>query len=165
MIYTVGNLPDSHRYTKTNFQHFLDWEKIQEAWQLDLETNITKTCLGRIIRTIQFGEVRKGNFNEPGIRWVIIWDDLSELERKKLDVVLSNPRKKKYIHNADFEYQTLLNYGIVLENVADTMLQEQIKWTGYFTGEDDVNENSFFSLAGCLYRYFEIVLDKSYQAA
>jgi len=164
MIYTVGNLPDSHRYVRTTFQHFLDWEKVQSAWQLDLETNITKTRLGRIIRTIQFGEVRT-SFNDLGIRWVLVWDDLSELERKQLEVILSNPGKKKYIHNADFEYQTLLNYGIVLENVVDTMLQEQIKWTGYFTGEEDDNGNSFFSLAGCLHRYWQIVLDKSYQAA
>lgn len=164
MIYTVGNLPDSHRYTRTTFQHFLDWEKVQTAYQLDLETNITKTRLGRIIRTIQFGEVRK-DFNAKGIRWVLVWDDLSELEIDKLTALLSNPHKKKLIHNADFEYQTLLNYGIVLENVVDTMLQEKIKWTGYFTGEDDDNGNSFFSLAGCLHRYFQIILDKSYQAA
>jgi DNA polymerase I-like protein with 3'-5' exonuclease and polymerase domains len=164
MIYVVGNVPDSHQYVQTKFDHFLDWIKVQTAYQLDLETNITKTALGRIIRTIQFGEVRL-KFNEPGVRFVIVWDDLTALQRDKIAAVLSNPRQQKMIHNATFEYQTLLNYGIILEGVVDTMLQEQIKWAGYFTGADNENGDSFFSLAGTLHRYFQIVLDKSYQAA
>lgn len=163
MIFAIGNVPDSHKYVKTGFDHFLDWIKGQDSYQLDLETNITATALGRIIRTIQFGEVRD-TFNDPGIRFVIVWDDLTEQQRMKLCTILSDHKTKKYIHNADFEYQTLLNYGVVLENVFDTMLAEQIKWAGY-VAVDDAKGNSYFSLAATLYRYWGIILDKSYQTA
>jgi DNA polymerase I-like protein with 3'-5' exonuclease and polymerase domains len=164
MIYTVGNVPDSSKYVRTNFKHFLDWANTLTGYQLDLETNITRTSFGRRIRTIQFGEVRT-KFDSFGIRFFLVWDDLNAEEHKQLAEVLHNHKQKKYIHNASFEYETLLNYNIVLENVFDTMLAEQIKWTGYFTGEDDELENSFFSLAGTLFRYWKIILDKSYQTA
>lgn len=164
MIYTVGNVPDSSKYVRTNFKHFLDWFNSVDSYQLDLETNITRTRLGRTIRTIQFGEVR-AEFNNLGIRWFIVWNDLTPSELLELRWCLEDSKKKKYIHNASFEYETLLNYGIVLENVYDTMLAEKIKWAGYFTAEEDENENTFFSLAGTLFRYWQIILDKSYQTA
>lgn len=171
MIYTVGhNIPESNLYTPSTLQQFLDWIVDLKAYQFDLETNITRTAFGRRIRTMQFGEVRTAGkdyngFAIPGIRFVIHWHGLSPSEKEQILAVLRRRAQKKYIHNAIFEYETMLNYNVVLENVFDTMLAEKIKWTGYFTAEEDEWGNSFFSLAGCMQRYFEILLDKSYQTA
>lgn len=171
MIYTVGhNIPESNLYTPSNLQQFLDWIVDLKAYQFDLETNITRTAFGRRIRTMQFGEVRLaeddfGGFDMPGIRFVIHWHGLPEGDKAQILILLWRRDQKKYIHNAIFEYETMLNYNVVLENVFDTMLAEQIKWTGYFTAEEDEWGNTFFSLAGCMQRYFEITLDKSYQTA
>lgn len=165
MIYIVGySIPESELYTPTNLHQFLDWLRTLKAYQFDLETNITRTAFGRKIRTMQFGEVRT-QFNTPGMRFVIHWHGLSPSEKELILTELRRRAQKKYIHNAIFEYETMLNYGVVLENVFDTMLAEQIKWTGYFTAEEDEWGNSFFSLAGCMQRYFEVLLDKSYQTA
>ncbi len=171
MIYTVGqNIPESNLYTPSTLHQFLDWIVDLKAYQFDLETNITRTAFGRRIRTMQFGEVRDaeddfGGFDMDGIRFVIHWHGLPEGDKAQILMLLWRRDQKKYIHNAIFEYETMLNYNVVLENVFDTMLAEQIKWTGYFTAEEDEWGNSFFSLAGCMQRYFEITLDKSYQTA
>lgn len=171
MIYTVGhNIPESNLYTPSTLQQFLDWIRGLKAYQFDLETNITRTSFGRRIRTLQFGEFRKpgpdfNGYELPGIRFVIHWHGLSPSEKEQILAVLRRRDQKKYIHNAIFEYETMLNYGVVMENVFDTMLAEQIKWAGYFTGEEDEEGNTFFSLAGCMNRYFNIILDKSYQTA
>lgn len=171
MIYTVGqDIPESNLYTPSTLQQFLDWIVDLKAYQFDLETNITRTAFGRRIRTMQFGEVRLaeddfGGFDMPSIRFVIHWHGLPEGDKAQILMLLWRRDQKKYIHNAIFEYETMLNYNVVLENVFDTMLAEQIKWTGYFTAEEDEWGNTFFSLAGCMQRYFEILLDKSYQTA
>jgi DNA polymerase I-like protein with 3'-5' exonuclease and polymerase domains len=166
MIYTIGkSIPQSELYQESTWQQFIDWLRVQKQYQFDLETNITRTSFGRKIRTMQFGEVRTKEFDVPGIRFVIHWWDLTDSEKDQLLQIIRSRDQKKYIHNAIFEYGTMLNYGVVMENVFDTMLAEQIKWTGYFTAEEDEWGNSFFSLAGCMQRYFEILLDKSYQTA
>jgi DNA polymerase I-like protein with 3'-5' exonuclease and polymerase domains len=170
MIYTIGkSIPQSELYQESAWAQFIDWLRVQTAYQFDLETNITRTSFGRKIRTMQFGEVRDKDsfiqYVEPGIRFVIHWWDLTDSEKDQLLQIIRCRDQKKYIHNAIFEYETMLNYGVVMENVFDTMLAEQIKWTGYFTAEEDEWGNSFFSLAGCMQRYFEILLDKSYQTA
>ncbi|CAM6001132.1 unnamed protein product [Sphagnum balticum] len=165
MIYTVGpNIPESDLYTPATLHQFLDWITDLKAYQFDLETNITRTAFGRKIRTMQFGELRS-NFDSAGIRFVIHWHGLPESDKMQILMLLWRRDQKKYIHNAIFEYETMLNYNVVLENVFDTMLAEQIKWTGYFTAEEDEWGNSFFSLAGCMQRYFNVLLDKSYQTA
>jgi DNA polymerase I-like protein with 3'-5' exonuclease and polymerase domains len=166
MIYTIGkSIPQSELYQESSWQQFIDWLRVQKQYQFDLETNITRTAFGRKIRTMQFGEVRTKEFDVLGIRFVIHWWDLSDSQQDQLLQIIRRRDQKKYIHNAIFEYETMLNYGVVMENVFDTMLAEQIKWTGYFTAEEDEWGNSFFSLAGCMQRYFEILLDKSYQTA
>jgi DNA polymerase I-like protein with 3'-5' exonuclease and polymerase domains len=166
MIYTVGkSIPESELYSPADWQQFIDWLRLEKAYQFDLETNITRTSFGRKIRTMQFGEVRTCSHDTPGIRFVIHWWDLTDSQKDQILQILGRRDQKKYIHNAIFEYETMLNYNVVLENVFDTMLAEQIKWTGYFTAEEDEWGNSFFSLAGCMQRYFNILLDKSYQTA
>lgn len=166
MIYTIGHtIPESELYSQASWEQFIDWLRTLKEYQFDLETNITRTAFGRKIRTMQFGEVRATNHDVPGIRFVIHWWDLTDSQKDQLLQIIRRRDQKKYIHNAIFEYETMLNYNVVLENVFDTMLAEQIKWTGYFTAEEDEWGNSFFSLAGCMQRYFNILLDKSYQTA
>lgn len=162
MIFAVGKgIPESKKYTSTTFQHFVDWIVVQKAYQLDVETNMTKTRLGRKLRTVQFGEVRT-KFDTPGIRFVIHWNGISEQEKQLLLEIVAKRGPKKYIHNAIFEYEVFLNYNVVLENVKDTMLGEMEKWAGYQSIDDDEG-NNFYSLAGCMNRYFNVLLDKTYQ--
>lgn len=166
MIYAIGaNIPDSELYTKTTVPYLLNWLEAQSRVQLDLETNITRTSYGRKIRTIQFGEVRHDSYDTPGLRFVMEWEalNISPLFLPAIKRVLESRDIKKYIHNAIFEYTTLLNYDIVMESVVDTMLGEKVSTTGLYTTFEDEEGNSFYSLAGTLNRYFGIILDKSFQ--
>lgn len=161
MIKVIGNAPPSPEYEPGTLNEFLDWFKLQGRYQLDVETNVTDYVRERRLKTIQFGEYSTDPFAEK-TQWVILWADLTDKEKILVFTCLNDDSKKKYIHNASFEYQTFLIYNLVIENVYDTMLVEKIIYTGHNNYNDDEN-NRFFSLAGTVKRRLGLSMSKEMQ--
>lgn len=159
MIRTIGNVPASDQYEPSSFEEFVAWMSFQESYQLDVETNVTDYVKERKLRTIQFGEV---STDYDKIQYVLVWADLTKQQKIKVFSLLQDKSKRKYIHNASFEYQTFLNYNLVIDNVYDTMIVEKIIYTGH-NNYNDEDGNRFFSLAGMLKRRIGISLDKELQ--
>jgi len=155
MIYTVGQVPVSSKYTRTTFATFLNWEAAQREYELDIETTVSDWWCDKELITVQFGDTKGKN------QWVIHYLSLSKEEIAELKKVLENPWKQKLIHHAMFEYVVLRFHDIKIENVYDTMLAEQVI-NGGITAE---NGESLYSLQTLLYNYFDIMLDKTYQVS
>jgi ribonuclease D len=163
MIEVIGHAPFSTEYeTGATVDACLEWLDQQDSYQLDVETNVTEYTTERRLRTIQFGEIRPGSPNK--MQWVLVWPNLSKGDKIRILKFLQDHSKKKYIHNASFEYQTFLNYGLVLENVYDTLLVEKVLFTGH-NNYNDEEGNRFFSLAAVTSRRLGITLDKEMQTA
>jgi len=124
MIYFIGDTTLNSFECKP-FNEFVAWEAQQPEWQLDTESNVVDNLPERKLKTIQFG--RKDT------QWVLQWDYLKDEEKLVLKKILENKEKKKYIHYALFEYTLLAKYGIIIDNVVDTLLQEKILYTGIET--------------------------------
>lgn len=161
MIYVIGQAPFHLEYQPADMPQFLKWFEKQSRYQLDVETNVTDYMRERKLRTVQFGEYN------PSVRektqYVIIWTDLTNAEKIQVLTVLNDGTKKKYIHNSYFEYQTFLNYGLVLENTYDTLITEKVLYTGY-NNYNDEEGNRFFSLAATAIRRLNLYFNKELQS-
>lgn len=151
MIYLVGDAPESIKYQKSDFEGFLAWISMQEAYQLDIETDVTQFYCNKKLITIQFGDMTNTN------QWVIQYSALTEEQKYELRYVLENDAQLKLAHNAAFERIVLLFHGISIENIYDTMIAEKVLNGGRF--DDDLS----YSLAAVCMRYLNIELDKSEQ--
>jgi len=136
-------------YPLASFLDFMAWEREQTEYQLDIETNVTDELPLRRLKVIQFGN--------RDVQWVIQWDYLIDDAKQAIKFMLEDTTKRKYIHNAMFEYTVLRCVDIRVENVVCTMLQEKILYTGL------EQIKGFFSLAGLVNRYLKIELSKEEQ--
>lgn len=165
MIYCIANVdergysPADIRYTHGKFVDFVAWLLNLNAVQLDFETPMIECMPLTKLRTVQFGEYKP--FSDKD-QWVIEWKLLSNKEKIFILTYLQDPKIVKYIHNAAFEYQMLLNYNCVMDNVVDTMLSEKIIYTGYGHMLDE-DGATFYSLESVARRRLEVELDKDYQ--
>lgn len=148
MIKFIGRTTNTS-YVCEEFPIFLAWEAAQTEWQLDVETNVVDELPDRKLKVIQFGNAE--------IQWVIQWDYLSDAQKELLKNVLENKNKKKYIHYAMFEYTVLAMYGIIIDNVVCTLLQEKILTTGLDP------EPGYHSLKEVAKRYLGIEMSKEEQ--
>lgn len=89
--------------------------------------------------------------------WVIQKSVLSPQEWAELQDILNDPRPLKLAHNAAFECIVLRFYGVILENVYDTMLAEKIINGGLYDDE------ASYSLLDLVQRYLYKTLDKTEQ--
>lgn len=140
---------DRTNYECADFGDFISWERMQTEYQLDIETNVTEELPSRKLKVIQFGNSE--------VQWVIQWDYLTDDAVKVIKYMLEDTTKVKYIHNAMFEYTILKWFGITLENVVCTMLQEKILYTGL----DQLK--GFFGLIRLVKDYVGIELNKEEQ--
>lgn len=155
MINYVGKSDSSSIifYDTKTFENFVEWENQLLSYQLDTETNVVNSIVDRTLKLIQFGDV------DGKQQWVINPRELTNIQAKKLQEILSNPTKLKLIQNASFEYQILKKYGIELANVWDTMLMEKIIWCGYKT------PMGFYGLKAILNRYLFLEISKELQTS
>jgi len=89
------------------------------------------------------------------VQWVLQWSVLTEGQRQWMKEFLQDPKHKKLIHNAAYEYIILKFHGIEITNVYDTMLVEKVLNGGI--------ENENYALADISYKYLCISLDKTEQ--
>lgn len=148
MIRFVGNTAKT-TYRCDKFSDFVMWEALQPEWELDIETNMANELPQRELKVVQFGN--------KGTQWVLQWEYLTEKEQAVLKKILENKKKKKYIHNAFFEYTVLAYIGIVIDNLICTMLQEKILYTGL------EQEKGFFGLKRLVQDYIGVELNKEEQ--
>lgn len=148
MIRFVGNTAKT-TYRCDKFSDFVMWEALQPEWELDIETNMANELPQRELKVVQFGN--------KDTQWVLQWEYLTEKEQAVLKKILENKKKKKYIHNAFFEYTVLAYIGIVIDNLICTMLQEKILYTGL------EQEKGFFGLKRLVQDYIGVELNKEEQ--
>lgn len=129
-----------------------DWFKAQDIVQFDTETNLADSIVSRVLKVLQFG-----NLDGTEV-YVIQWSFLTDAEKLKILELLGDKTKLKIIHNASFDYQVMMKYGVIMENIWDTMVMEQCLYAGY---DYDLR---FFSLAAVLLRRFYIDVSKEQQS-
>lgn len=149
MVKLIGRSEDEVNHG--TFEEFVLWESSLFEYQLDVETNVVNELPKRKLITIQFGDIWGRD------QWVLQVSQLKPSEARKVKEILENKRKVKLIHNASFEYTVFLLYGIIIENVYDTMLAEMVLHTGIDTPE------GFYSLAGLTKRYLFKEVSKAEQ--
>lgn len=162
MRYLIGNAPESQHYRTVTFAHFLQWENMQQGYQLDIETNVTPWWCTKELKVIQFGSI------DGSVQYIIQYSSLSVEAREKLKQVLENHSKIKVVHNGMFECVVLRFHGIRVTNLYDTMLAEMVLYCGMVfreeTDEDSDEESSgFYALTSLTDRYLSRRLDKSEQ--
>ena len=100
MIHYIGSSTtkslDIYGIKQSTFDEFVEWESYQLAWQLDLESNVTKSIVERKMTLCQLGDLSGNN------QWVISVAEISNTDAKRLLKILNNPLKQKLIHNASF---------------------------------------------------------------
>ena len=153
MIFTIGQVPESDLYQASSFELFLDWERAQLEFELDLETTVSPWWCDKQLITVQFGSI------DGRTQWFLRWLDLTDEQKEHLKHVLENPSKTKLIHNALFEYVILRFNNIKLENVYDTMLAEQVLFGGITSEKGE----SLYSLKTLVLKYCCVEMDKTLQ--
>ena len=142
----------SYKVVRT-VQEFLKWVKPLKIFQFDVETNMVDSIANRELRVIQFG-------NKEGTEtWVIQWSFLTKEERVAVLSPVNDRSKKKIIQNCDFEYQMMLKQGIRIDNIHDTMVAEQVLYTGW------PDEKGFYALTGLVSRYCQLDISKASQCS
>lgn len=146
-IYVIGNAPNSQLYQEGNLEHFKRWVNTLNSFELDIETNVSPYWCDKTLITVQIG------WKDTG--YLFQWSTLTKEEKQEIKQVLEDPTKKKYIHNAQFEYIVLRFHGIEISNVFDTMVAEMLLNSGI--------ENIQYNLSACTQKYLGIELDKTEQ--
>ncbi len=130
--------------TDNEIEHALARIRNADALGCDTETSGLSAKYGRLF-SIQFSD---GDFN------VLV--PLSEgVSIGTFAEILADERIVKIFHNAKFDLDFLLESGVKVHNVFDTMIAEKVLTRG---------ANQSASLAETLYRYFAVDLDKSQRA-
>lgn len=150
MIRQITNLSQS-RYQCGTFTEFMIWFRDQQQYQIDIETDITDWWYDKKLISIQFGSATLREKNQ----WFIQWSALTPEQQQELKDELNNDFRVKLAHTGKFEYIVLSFYGIILENLYDTMLAEKVIRGGM--------ENDDYALADISWKYLHIIMDKSLQ--
>ena len=117
----IANVQGDCRYERCQFEEFYNWLISQKSVQIDIETDITPWWNTRTLISIQFGSC---TYDRK--QWFLQWTELTEQQKSLIKQVLEDERICKLAHNVTYEYVVLRFYGIILENVYDTMLCENV---------------------------------------
>lgn len=151
-IYHITN-HQSELYERGTFVQFQQWAVKQYRIQVDVETNVTKWWNERIIISIQFGSC-----TSERVQWFLQWSELTEFQIQWIaEKILENRVVCKLGHNISFEYTMFRFYGIVMENVYDTMIGEKVLQGGL----EIVN----YDLADISWKYLRIQMNKALQTS
>lgn len=139
-----------HDLVPGTFSEFVQWFHAQKMYQFDIETDITQWWPDRKLISMQFGSC-----TEDRVQWFLQWSQLTVVQQDIVKDLLRIEWKKKLIHNAAYEYIVMRFYGVILENISDTMLYEKI-----LNGGIEIADNG---LADISWKYLRIMMDKSLQ--
>jgi len=146
-------LGENVQYELVNFNEFIDWALSQTEVQVDIETDVTERWNDKTLISIQFGSCR---FGAERVQWFFQWSALTDDQKAFISWVLETPRILKLAHNAKFEYIVLRFYGIIVNNIYDTMLAEKVLRGGL--------ENAEYALADISWKYLRIIMNKEEQS-
>ncbi|MGK2864675.1 MAG: DNA polymerase [Chitinophagaceae bacterium] len=142
-IYFIGK-------ENSSLEECITYLSSQEVLGLDIET------------TFKYNGIYSGEGLDPHLSNIVMVQ-IGTIERQyvidaryvdiyPLKAILENNNIVKAGHNIKFEYKHLLGHGIRLQNVYDSMVVEQILYTGF--------RNMSFGLKDLAKRYLNIVVDK-----
>lgn len=143
--------PGETNLQRGTFGEFLTWFDALQEYQLDIETDVTDWWETRKLISLQFGTA---NAREDD-QWFLQWSALTEEQQQVVKDRLNHDPRIKYCHNGKYEYIVLRFYGIILENIFDTMNAEKV-----INGGMDIHETS---LADISWKYLRIMMDKAEQ--
>jgi DNA polymerase I-like protein with 3'-5' exonuclease and polymerase domains len=138
------------KYPWADFEAFAKWAWQQTYLQIDIETDITDWWCTRKLISIQFGSCTSDRR-----QWFFQWSQLNDRQKNEIKKILESQRICKLAHNGAYEYVVLRFYGIIIENMYDTMLAEKVLRGGL--------ENENYALADISWRYLRIMMDKTQQ--
>jgi DNA polymerase I-like protein with 3'-5' exonuclease and polymerase domains len=166
MIYFIGRQTDvkGKEFTHSTMSECVDFLHSQKVIGLDIET--TRKYNGKYelegldpylsnIVMLQIGTVER--------QYVI---DVRYIDISPLKSILEHSDIVKVGHNIKFEYKHLLGHGIRLQNVYDSMVVEQIIYSGIKFPRaqvqvgDKIKNYDGFSLEDLLYRYQKKIINK-----
>lgn len=163
-MWLVTNRPDKYDWNELekegvfpgDFDEFIHWINKTTDFQLDTETTMTPSGpdahQDRKLLVVQLADL------EGLARWVIEFTELDSDTIEVLKQAFTSPNKTFYIHNAAFDYSVLKsNLRVKLKNLHCTFLMSKVLNTGLEL------HAGYHSLAGCLNRFFGIVIDKTEQ--
>lgn len=140
------------KYTQGLFVEFIIWWDSLSMYQLDIETDITEWWNTRKLISLQFGTAE---LTRPKEQWFLQWSALTEQQKQIIIDRLNKCRRLKLIQNGRYEYIVLRFYGIILENIFDTMLAEKVINGGMAQAE--------YALADISWKYLRISMNKEQQ--
>jgi DNA polymerase-1 len=131
---------------RTSEEVRLAYERLSSAAAIgcDTETSGLSSKYGKLF-SIQFSD---GEYN-------VLVPISERVAAGELAEILTDERIVKIFHNAKFDLEFLLESGLSVTNVFDTMIAEKVLTRG---------ANQSASLAETLYRYFAVDLEKSHRA-
>jgi DNA polymerase I-like protein with 3'-5' exonuclease and polymerase domains len=148
MIYHISNVVGSE-HPVLDWREFLFWIDTQSQYQFDIETTVTQAWNNKELISLQFGSCDKD------VQYFIQWSEITDNQRLQLQQILERRWQMKIIHNARFEYIVLRGYGIILENLYDTMIAEKV----LFGGQESIE----YSLDDMVWRYMKRTMNKALQ--
>lgn len=150
MIYYIGEQLEIEGVTMSSIEDCVKYLKTQEVIGLDIET------------TYKFNGTYDGEGLDPYLSNIVMLQigtlehqyviDVRQIDILPLKEILEADNILKVGHNIKFEYKHIFNHGIRLKNVYDTMIVEQILYTGV--------KNIKFGLKYLNKRYLGIEVDK-----
>lgn len=150
--YIADNTTENSKFERGDFWNFITWWDSLEMYQFDIETDITDWWNTRKLISMQFGTAETKRKRE---QWFIQWSALTDNQKKIIIDRLNKCRRQKLCHNGRYEYIVLRFYGIILENIFDTMLAEKVLFGGY--------EAADYALADISWKYLRLIMDKTNQ--
>jgi len=165
MIYFIGeHSPDSTDIQQSSIEDCVNYLSKQTVVGLDIET------------TYKYNGIYKLEGLDPHLTNIVMLQigtsehqyiiDVRYVDISPLKSILEHSDIVKVGHNIKFEYKHLLGYGIRLRNVYDSMVVEQILYSGlkFPRANELVNDKrkhfDGFSLEDLLYRYFKKLVNK-----
>ncbi len=146
MIYLVTNQTKIESiYTLSTIDECIEYFSDKNLIQIDTETTGAFDH-NNVILTLQLGNSDN--------QWVIDFNGLSTIDKKRLNEELLLSDKLKILQNAKFDIKFLWRHGLDICNVYDTMLAEVLLNAGKETPK------GFYSLYSMGKRYCNIELDK-----
>lgn len=147
--------PPSKKYYKLEFQYFAQWVAQQQAYELDIETNLEEDITLKEIYIIQFGST------DGQYQFVLEVNGLSDEEMEQLKGILRDDTKRKLGHNLLFEYSVITQcWGVHIDNLFDSMILLKMVLNGKYMDDQEV---SVFTLKGALKEYLGISISKNEQ--
>lgn len=164
MIHFIGGKESTENFIQSSLEDCINYLSSQTVIGLDIETTYKYNGIYKLegldphlsnIVMVQVGTIER--------QYII---DARYVDICPLKSILENSNIVKVGHNIKFEYKHLLNHGIRLQNVYDTMVVEQIIYSGLTFPRANILVNDKkkhydgFSLEDLLYRYFKKIINK-----